>query len=97
MKKSYTIVIEDADQNEELIKFLQEDGSERYNLPDNIVLMVDEDAPEEIKMAAAGAEGGNYDDYLIAIGEEDMIDKNPFGENIDETDDEDMENTEEES
>jgi hypothetical protein len=92
MKDNYTIVIEEADKNQEKIKFWESMDMEAYELPDNIVLMVDKDAPEEIKDAALDAQGGDYEAYLRARGieddgieevvdfEEDDID----GENIDE-------------
>lgn len=85
MERSYTIVIKNASQEEEDIKMWEKYGMIRYQLPDDMVLLVDEKAPEEIKIAAEGAEGGNYYDFLTAIGEEDLYD-----------DDEDLEDDDEE-
>jgi hypothetical protein len=68
MSDSYSILVENADQNSEKISEYEELGFVKYPLPDNQVLMVDENAPEEIKYAAMDAGNGNFYAFQKALG-----------------------------
>ena len=58
----------DSDQNTSDIEFWANLGYETYQLPDNQVLMVAGDAPEEIKIAANDASNGDYEAFKTALG-----------------------------
>ena len=68
---SHSILIKNAKDNLEEINFWKSFGYEFVQLPDNEALMVDGDAPEEIKNAASDASGGDYDAFKLALGIED--------------------------
>lgn len=68
MSDNYSVLVEEADKNKSEINDLIEIGFEPYELPDNMVLMVDQDAPDEIKNAAADATNGDYDALQVALG-----------------------------
>jgi Ni,Fe-hydrogenase III component G len=68
MSDKYSVLVSDADQNEEEISDLQDVGFEKYQLPDNQVLMVHKDAPDEIKNAAMDAGNGDYEALQVALG-----------------------------
>jgi Ni,Fe-hydrogenase III component G len=68
MSDKYSVLVDDADQNEKEIKDLQSVGFEKYQLPDNQVLMVHNDAPDEIKNAALDAGNGDYEALRLALG-----------------------------
>ena len=68
MSENYSILIRDADKNTSDINDFLEIGFEKYQLPDNMVLMVDKDAPDEIKNAALDAGSGDYNAFQIALG-----------------------------
>jgi hypothetical protein len=68
MSENYSILVSDADKNESEISDLESIGFEKYQLPDNQVLMVDKNAPEEIKNAALDAGNGDFNAFNIALG-----------------------------
>lgn len=68
MSDNYSILVRDADKRATHIKELEEIGFVQYQLPDNMVLMVDENAPEDIKNAAQDAGNGDYDALQTALG-----------------------------
>jgi hypothetical protein len=68
MSDKYSVLVDEADQNKEEIKTLLDAGFEKYQLPDNQVLMVYKDAPDEIKNAAMDAGNGDYDALQVALG-----------------------------
>jgi hypothetical protein len=68
MSENYSILVRDADKNEKSILEYEDIGFDRYELPDNMVLMVDKNAPEEIKNAALDAGNGDYDALQTALG-----------------------------
>jgi hypothetical protein len=68
MNENYSVLIRDADKNTSDINDFLEIGFEKYQLPDNMVLMVDKDAPDEIKNAALDAGNGDYNAFQIALG-----------------------------
>jgi hypothetical protein len=68
MSENYSILVKDADKNASDINDYKKIGFEEYQLPDNMVLMVAEDAPEEIKNAALDAGNGDYNAFQIALG-----------------------------
>ena len=70
MSENYSILVRDADKNTSDINDYKKIGFKEYQLPDNMVLMVDEDAPEDIKNAALDAGGGDYDALQTALGVE---------------------------
>jgi hypothetical protein len=69
MSENYSILVRDADKREKHISELEDLGFERVQLPDNMVLLVDDDAPEEIKNAAQDAANGDFDALQIALGD----------------------------
>ncbi len=52
---SYSVLIKNADQNEEEINFLKSLNYTHIQLPDNQALMVADDAPEDVVNAAQDA------------------------------------------
>ena len=68
MTENYSILVSDADKNESEINDLLSIGFEQYELPDNQVLMVNQNAPEEIKNAALDAGNGDYNAFQTALG-----------------------------
>jgi hypothetical protein len=70
MSENYSILVKDADKNTSDINDYKKIGFEEYQLPDNMVLMVAEDAPEDIKNAALDAGNGDYDALQTALGTE---------------------------
>jgi hypothetical protein len=68
MSDSYSILVENADQNSKEISDYEKMGFVKYPLPDNQVLMVDENAPDEIKNAAMDAGDGDFNAFQIALG-----------------------------
>ena len=68
MSEHYSILVRDADKNASDIDDYKKIGFEEYQLPDNMVLMVAEDAPEEIKNAALDAGDGDFHALQIALG-----------------------------
>ena len=68
MSENYSILVRDADKNTPRINAFLNVGFEKYQLPDNMVLMVDKDAPDEIKNAALDAGNGDYNALQIALG-----------------------------
>ena len=68
MSEHYSILVRDADKNSSKINSYKNLGFEEYQLPDNMVLMVDEDAPEEIKNAALDAGDGDFHALQVALG-----------------------------
>lgn len=68
MSENYSILVRDADKNTSDINSFLKIGFEKYQLPDNMVLMVDKDAPDEIKNAALDAGNGDYNALQIALG-----------------------------
>lgn len=74
MSAGYAIYIKNSDENASDIEFWAARGYEHYQLPDNESLMVAGDAPEEIKIAAYDAAGGDYDAFKVALGIEDTED-----------------------
>lgn len=68
MSDNYSILVREADSRKTHIRELEEIGFEQYQLPDNMVLMVDKDAPEDIKNAALDAGNGDYDALQTALG-----------------------------
>jgi hypothetical protein len=67
MSDSYSILVENADQNSEKISEYEVMGFVKYPLPDNQVLMVDENAPDEIKYAAMDAGNVDFDSFQKAL------------------------------
>jgi hypothetical protein len=51
----------------------EELGFVKYTLPDNQVLMVDENAPDEIKYAAMDAGKGDFDSFQKAPGINELL------------------------
>jgi hypothetical protein len=70
MSENYSILVKDADKNTSDINDYKKIGFKEYQLPDNMVLMVAEDAPEDIKNAALDAGNGDYDALQTALGTE---------------------------
>jgi hypothetical protein len=68
MNENYSVLVKDADKNTPRINAFLNVGFEKYQLPDNMVLMVAEDAPDEIKNAALDAGNGDYNAFQIALG-----------------------------
>jgi hypothetical protein len=68
MSENYSVLVKDADKNTPRINAFLNVGFEKYQLPDNMVLMVDKDAPDEIKNAALDAGNGDYNAFQIALG-----------------------------
>jgi hypothetical protein len=68
MSENYSVLVKDADKNTPRINAFLNVGFEKYQLPDNMVLMVAEDAPDEIKNAALDAGNGDYNAFQIALG-----------------------------
>ena len=68
MSENYSVLVKDADKNTPRINAFLNVGFEKYQLPDNMVLMVAEDAPEDIKNAALDAGNGDYDALQTALG-----------------------------
>jgi putative lipoic acid-binding regulatory protein len=68
MNENYSILVKDADKNLSDINDYKKIGFEEYQLPENMVLMVAEDAPEEIKNAALDAGNGDYNSLQVALG-----------------------------
>ena len=68
MSENYSILVRDADKNTPRINAFLNVGFEKYQLPDNMVLMVDKKAPDEIKNAALDAGNGDYNAFQIALG-----------------------------
>jgi hypothetical protein len=65
---SYSILIRNASNRQSDISDYEQCGFEAYRLPDDMVMMVDKDAPEDIKNAASDATNGDYDAYKLAMG-----------------------------
>ena len=68
MSENYSVLVKNADKNTPRINAFLNVGFEKYQLPDNMVLMVDKDAPDEIKNAALDAGNGDYNAFQIALG-----------------------------
>jgi hypothetical protein len=68
MSENYSVLVKDADKNTPRINAFLNVGFEKYQLPDNMVLMVDKDAPDEVKNAALDAGNGDYNAFQIALG-----------------------------
>lgn len=68
MSESYSVLIRDADKNTSRINAFLKIGFDKYQLPDNMVLMVDKDAPDEIKNAALDAGNGDFNAFQITLG-----------------------------
>ena len=68
MSENYSVLVKNADKNTPRINAFLNVGFEKYQLPDNMVLMVDKAAPDEIKNAALDAGNGDYNAFQIALG-----------------------------
>lgn len=67
MSNNYTIVIEKVGDYTDTIVDCEDMGYVAYDLPNNVILMVHKDAPEDIKDSAIKAQSGDHNAYLNAI------------------------------
>lgn len=66
MSNNYTIVIEKIGDYTDTIVDCEEIGYIAYELPNNVILMVHKNAPEDIVASAVKAQGGDHNAFLYA-------------------------------
>ena len=66
MSNKYTRVIEKVGDYEEDIAIYEDWGYVAYELPNNVILMVHKNAPEDIKTSALKAQQGDHNAFLYA-------------------------------